>query len=759
MDHSPQPSLNNNKQQKEKQEQDSPQLQESPFSKFVCNLSPIQPMKSRHVTQSLFVGLNNSPPPVFTSPRIASHPRSQFTTHSLVAESDTGIATENDATTQDCSSHLQTCFDQYLADHLDIDFKQSRGGEDVNGEDDNDNNHEDEKNDVGKASQECANFDFVLETRDSHDSRAQLQCTGSDQILESKPEAVQNDKECEDCEDNVLASNASTENISEDGSEASLKHHGGLGRCLQFGEATTGSNNSHANLNANSSKMKMAKLSEPAVSLFREQCSGTANASGIELHLNSSINAMPPGCAATNVMRLVDGIQGMKSISLISSPKTDDVKRSLIASNMDGQSSINTGKESHEIDASKAADSFISESLSIAELTSVNPESVHDKRKLSATDAGNSEKIKRSSRSKKNYCDCFNAGIYCSGPCSCQGCLNSQEHEETVLEARRQIGSRNPLAFLPKVVQHTTNMEDANLTTPSSARHKRGCNCRRLKLDAPADVDVRDVGMPMAGKKNVGSSNTYLLISEYVPIQHALSKERVVEKGSGSTFDDKLDKVVSKTVLYDLHHLSPITPSLQCSDQGKEAAKSRFLSAKHLPSPDSAGVNMTPYRPEYTNKTGSYRRQMDQLSRKHNSLQHTPVSLSLSAKTKKWADIPKWRLSHGPISHLSSSSLRRRSSPNIPSTRIGETQCVDQSLNIAEDETPDILKEVSTPTNPVKANSPNQKRVSPPHGHSHLHALGDGFRSGRGTLSFTPFTTCTDSKGNGNEDLGNSSSK
>ena len=50
------------------------------------------------------------------------------------------------------------------------------------------------------------------------------------------------------------------------------------------------------------------------------------------------------------------------------------------------------------------------------------------------------------------YCECFAAGVYCIGNCSCQGCLNKPEFEEIVLETRQQIESRNPLAFAPKVV-------------------------------------------------------------------------------------------------------------------------------------------------------------------------------------------------------------------------------------------------------------------------------------------------------------------
>lgn len=111
-----------------------------------------------------------------------------------------------------------------------------------------------------------------------------------------------------------------------------------------------------------------------------------------------------------------------------------------------------------------------------------------------------------------SYCDCFAAGIYCAEPCACQGCFNRPEYEDTVLETRQQIESRNPLAFAPKVVQRITEspansnvvlyphnlvfykyplfgcsntcvmnflQEDRNASTPSSARHKRGCNCKK----------------------------------------------------------------------------------------------------------------------------------------------------------------------------------------------------------------------------------------------------------------------------------------
>ncbi|XVF06284.1 hypothetical protein REPUB_Repub06bG0034200 [Reevesia pubescens] len=86
------------------------------------------------------------------------------------------------------------------------------------------------------------------------------------------------------------------------------------------------------------------------------------------------------------------------------------------------------------------------------------------------------------SKCLKLYCDCFAAGLYCIEPCACQDCFNKPIHENVVLETRRQIESRNPLAFAPKVVRSTDSILDSGgetNKTPASARHKRGCNCKK----------------------------------------------------------------------------------------------------------------------------------------------------------------------------------------------------------------------------------------------------------------------------------------
>ncbi|KAK3012738.1 hypothetical protein RJ639_008283 [Escallonia herrerae] len=102
---------------------------------------------------------------------------------------------------------------------------------------------------------------------------------------------------------------------------------------------------------------------------------------------------------------------------------------------------------------------------------------------------GESESCKRcnckKSKCLKLYCECFAAGLYCVEPCSCQDCHNKPMHEETVLETRKQIESRNPLAFAPKVIRSSDSVREFGVrtldepNTPASARHKRGCNCKK----------------------------------------------------------------------------------------------------------------------------------------------------------------------------------------------------------------------------------------------------------------------------------------
>ncbi|GFP86547.1 protein tesmin/tso1-like cxc 2 [Phtheirospermum japonicum] len=92
------------------------------------------------------------------------------------------------------------------------------------------------------------------------------------------------------------------------------------------------------------------------------------------------------------------------------------------------------------------------------------------------------EETNPSSPKKKSYCECFAAGVYCVEPCACIDCFNKPIHEDTVLATRKQIESRNPLAFAPKVIRGSDSLSEIGddfSKTPASARHKRGCNCKK----------------------------------------------------------------------------------------------------------------------------------------------------------------------------------------------------------------------------------------------------------------------------------------
>ncbi|GJQ15804.1 hypothetical protein GpartN1_g7595.t1 [Galdieria partita] len=99
------------------------------------------------------------------------------------------------------------------------------------------------------------------------------------------------------------------------------------------------------------------------------------------------------------------------------------------------------------------------------------------------SERGNSLKFAPKEKERKNckcknsmclklYCECFAAGQLCSN-CNCQNCLNDEEHEKEVLEARNAILLRNPTAFEPKMT--AVPKEDGVV----AVKHQKGCNCKR----------------------------------------------------------------------------------------------------------------------------------------------------------------------------------------------------------------------------------------------------------------------------------------
>ncbi|KAG6740357.1 hypothetical protein POTOM_055805 [Populus tomentosa] len=451
------------------------------------------------------------------------------------------------------------------------------------------------------------------------------------------------------------------------GSQVSQLHRGMSRRCLQFEEAQQktpmdgtysldsaitiiGSISSSSNTELeilDSSQVELPSSSSKKQTMF------VSKPSGFGLHLNSIVNTLPIGCSASEPI-MSHHSAGYK-ISCSKLP------------NLVERVSSTAGDDVLQTKASLATGSAISESLHTKEtLNKLQPPehqiTLHNNRRFSSEHADNFEEFNQSSPKKKRqdykvsstdgdgckrcnckktrclkrYCDCFAAGIYCAETCACQGCFNRPEYEDTVLEARQQKESHNPLAFAPKIVQHVTefhaiNVEDAGLFTPSSGRHKTGCNCKRsmcvkkycecyqvLMLDAPMLVDVKGAKISMVGKKLY---KTLILMTIYHVENFTSSFGGLVKDNLGKTWechrmfgstenrseygmtgeivsnraneerlesmaDNKFKMIANnkflQAELYDPRSLTPPTPSFECSSHGKEAAKSRLLPGRYV---------------------------------------------------------------------------------------------------------------------------------------------------------------------------------
>ncbi|KAJ6775272.1 PROTEIN TESMIN/TSO1-LIKE CXC 4 [Salix purpurea] len=96
------------------------------------------------------------------------------------------------------------------------------------------------------------------------------------------------------------------------------------------------------------------------------------------------------------------------------------------------------------------------------------------------------------SKCLKLYCECFAAGLYCIEPCSCLECSNNPAHEETVLETRKQIESRNPLAFAPKVIRNSDSVSEFGVVVPLLMVMINTASAFRVVSVALPTVDVKD---------------------------------------------------------------------------------------------------------------------------------------------------------------------------------------------------------------------------------------------------------------------------
>ncbi|KAF6152687.1 hypothetical protein GIB67_021347 [Kingdonia uniflora] len=288
----------------------------------------------------------------------------------------------------------------------------------------------------------------------------------------------------------------------------------------------------------------------------------------------------------------------------------------------------------------------------------------------------------------------------------------------------------------------------------------------RLALDVLMDADVRDVKIPSALKKlEIYFSEVYREVAEMV-YKRTESESREDQSYAKLDMMEERSSFIHPEKCHP-HHLSPLTPSFQRSSHGKDVPKSRVPARRYLPSPESDPNLLSNMRSSKSLRhlnsperrtTGDeskeliYYRDMelDQFSPKWDRLSdicdltptpHRPSKVtnsSSSSNTRENSKVSRVQMSCGSGSHSPLGSLLWRSSPIPPMPRLGGTKLQKDPDSEAmyeglEDDTPEILKESFTPIKSVKASSPNQKRISPPH--NHLHDLrsnsSPGLKSGR----------------------------
>ncbi|KAF2302552.1 hypothetical protein GH714_037697 [Hevea brasiliensis] len=742
----------------------SPAVQGSPFFNYISNLSPIRSAKAaRYVHSFSQTNFAIPPPPVFTSPRIDPQRETSFRGEidaagsDLYRQSDTHLKPEpiHCFQKEDQSCSPSGCIDEYLADLVDMEdttkssdlCAQSRNDKPMILERftshkdtiNKDYNHVDSHMFLGSFSGSQHHEKFLPQSIETYNdfvdsSRSALRVAAKDAQHQRGIRRHLQFGVTMSCKD-TGNENHDTNNLS---LPEGLTHFGSL---VSYHTEPSGISNSWG---ADSRAQTVTFLSSscPSQSVIPAENCGNHNISACtpsDLALPSIgvIRSDSMGLDSNASQKLVDKLHAReeKLIAVRNHSSSKDLD-SILVSSVAGEIYAQVEDDQQETQAattvSSAAYNFNSlQSPCVAlhltsceqqvvpydgrTLTSQNANMVEDqaspKRNRKRTKCINeSEGCKRCNckRSKclKLYCECFAAGVYCLDSCACNNCFNRPDYEDTVLDTRQLIEARNPLAFAPKVVKHAMDspaniVEEGNWTTPSSARHKRGCNCKKSKcLKKYCECYQARVGCSN-GCRCEGCNNSFGKKIESIYRRAEKWKNPSHEQlGTMETQDDFIKSgrahQLSSTweELADMSHLTPLS---HCHSGAVATSASLNIG-------DGSKVS----------QAHAYQERTLQSSAGYPHSHHSPVS---------------------PTTNL----YRSKVLPDISSDNL--------LYDILEDDTRKILENALAATKSVKVSSPNQKRVSPPQIRSQelRSSSSQGLRSGRKFIlpavpSFPPLT-------------------
>lgn len=352
------------------------------------------------------------------------------------------------------------------------------------------------------------------------------------------------------------------------------------------------------------------------------------------------------------------------------------------------------------------------------------------RRKVSEIEGQKRCNCKRS-KCLKLYCDCFAAGLFCNEACACQGCSNNSEHEEMVSSTKQLIETRNPLAFAPKVVHAKGDLKENGENkhiTPPSARHKRGCNCKKSRcLKKYCECYQAGVGCSLGcrceecknayGTKDECSDITERVVEHQKPKDDALFKEPHVK--SLEVMHSKTEASNAKQFNRRFNPVAPLVQSMNpkggpilhlCASLQQPSPESNFTALSSLESPTPT---MYPKGNSAHSKNGE-----EPLSIICNQQFDFSSGLNIDSLSPPWngfAGLDHICPPSGPSpTHCGSSSTSKTGQvTNYEGKFVIKPAIFEPDYNLS-DESPEILREVQFPINTVKVSSPNKKRVSPP---------------------------------------------